>query len=86
MNREMVSYHVREVLCSTFGVKPESIFDSTKAGDVEGWDSLSHLVVLTGIEKRVRVKLPLTEAYEAEDVGALVELVTRVAEQHAGTS
>jgi acyl carrier protein len=85
MNREMVSDQVREVLCSTFGIKPESIFDSTQARDVEGWDSLSHLVVLTGIEKRLRVKLPLTEAYEAENVGALVDLVTRVAEQHAGT-
>ena len=86
MNREEVAYHTLEVLRSTFGVKPENVPETTRAEDVEGWDSLSHLVVLTGIEKRLNMKLPLTEAYVVENVGALIDLATRVAQQQPGST
>jgi acyl carrier protein len=78
MNREEVFQQAREVMARTFGVPPESIVETTRADDVEGWDSLSHLIVLTGIERRLNVKLPLTEAYAAQNVGALVDLVTTI--------
>ena len=83
MNRDHVFQQAREVMARTFGVEPQSIVEATRADDVEGWDSLSHLVVLTGIERRLKIKLPLTEAYAAQDVGALVDLATRIAiQQH----
>jgi acyl carrier protein len=86
MNREEALFHAREVLRSTFGVKPEDIRETTRAKDVQGWDSLSHLVVLIGIEKRLKVKLPLSEAYDAENVGALIDLATRIAQEQGGLS
>jgi acyl carrier protein len=86
MKREEALFHTREVLRSTFGVKPEDIHETTRATDVNGWDSLSHLIVLTSIEKRLKVKFPLAEAYDAENVGALVDLVTRIAQEQGGLS
>lgn len=86
MKREDVLQHTCEVLRSTFGISSDSIRETTRAEDVEGWDSLSHLVVLSGIEKRLNVKLPLTEAYAVENVGALIDLATRVAQQHGAGS
>jgi len=65
---------VRAVMARVFGVDPSRIVDATRAEDIDGWDSLMHLIVLTGIERRLRVKLPMEKAYAAQNVGALVSL------------
>ncbi len=72
---DKVFAQVRAVMARVFDVDASRITDETRAADIEGWDSLTHLIVLTGIERRLAVKLPMEEAYAAQNVGALVSLV-----------
>lgn len=74
---DRVFAQVRAVMTRVFDVEPSRISEATRADDIEAWDSLTHLVVLTGIERRLGVKLPMDEAYAAQNVGALVNLVRR---------
>ena len=74
---DRVSAQVRAVMTRVFDVEPSRISDETRAADIDGWDSLTHLIVLTGIERRLGVKLPMEEAYAAQNVGALIGLVRR---------
>jgi acyl carrier protein len=77
MNQEQIFEQVRQVMARTFGVNEEVIVSATRAEEIERWDSLTHLIVLTGIERRMNVKLPTDEAYAAQNVGELVALVKR---------
>jgi acyl carrier protein len=84
MDRAEVFERARQVMAHILGIAPEAIREATRADDVEGWDSLSHLILLTGIEKRFDVRLPTLEAHAAQDVGALVDLVWRSIERKDG--
>jgi acyl carrier protein len=84
MERDEVFDRARQVMAHIFGAAPEAIVETTRAADIEGWDSLSHLIMLTGIEKRFDVTLPTIEAYAAQDVGALVDLLCRTLEHKNG--
>lgn len=66
---------LRGVIGETFEIDPASVSEATKAADVPGWNSLSHLILLTGIEKEFDVALPMAEAYAAQDVGEMVRLI-----------
>ena len=63
-------------MARVFDVAPESISETMNASDVDGWDSLSHLIVLTALEKAFDVELPMERAHAAQDVGALVTIIS----------
>jgi acyl carrier protein len=49
----------------------------TTAADVEGWDSLSHALLIMGVEGEFGITLPADRVYELNDVGELVALIDR---------
>ena len=48
----------------------------SNASTVEDWDSLTHVNLVTAIEKRYRVKFALGELQDLKDVGDLMDLLT----------
>lgn len=54
------------------------IGSETSAADVEGWDSLSHALLIMGVEGEFRITLPTDRVYELNDVGELVTLIDQV--------
>ena len=79
MQRDEVFAQIRQIMARVFDCDPAQITDATKADDIAGWDSLTHLILLTGIEKRFDLSLPTEDAYAAQDVGQLVDLVCNAA-------
>lgn len=51
---------------------------STTSSDIEGWDSLSHSVLIMKVEEEFGVELPLDRVYSLNDIGALVDLVDEI--------
>lgn len=45
------------------------------AHDVESWDSLSHMLLLTEIEDELNVKFKLKELSKMNNVGDLIEII-----------
>lgn len=83
MDRMMVFEQARQVMGRMFNVPPDTITEATRAVDVKGWDSLSHLILLTGLEKKFDVELPAGRAHAAQDVGELVALIQEVQHEQA---
>lgn len=77
MDRDEVFERVSQVIARVFKVEARQITDTTRAADVPGWDSLNHLILLTGLEKKFDIELPMKEAYVAQNVGELVALVQK---------
>ncbi|MGB7281762.1 MAG: acyl carrier protein [Candidatus Acidiferrum sp.] len=48
----------------------------SNAMNVEGWDSLAHINLVTAIEKQFRIKFALGELQELKNVGEMVDLIS----------
>jgi len=70
-DRDVVFGQVCAVLARTFAIDAANIEPGTSADMVEGWDSLTHLILLTGIERRLNITLPREAAYGARTAGDL---------------
>jgi acyl carrier protein len=49
----------------------------SNASTVDDWDSLTHVNLVTAIEKRYKVKFALGELQDLKDVGDLIDLLTK---------
>ncbi len=49
----------------------------TTAEDVEGWDSVTHISIIVGIESEFHIKFRTDEMEELKNVGDMVELIQR---------
>jgi acyl carrier protein len=47
----------------------------SNAHNIEDWDSLAHINLVTGIEKRYKIKFALGELQDLKDVGDMIDLI-----------
>ena len=47
----------------------------TKAPEVDGWDSLTHINLVVAIERRYHIKFALGELQELKNVGDMADLI-----------
>jgi len=54
------------------------------AGDVASWDSLTHMLMITEVEKTFSIKFKLREINKLNNVGVLIDLIkSKMKEQFA---
>ena len=54
------------------------------AGDVASWDSLTHMLMITEVEKTFSIKFKLREINKLKNVGVLIDLIkSKTKEQFA---
>lgn len=51
------------------------VTEDTTAGDIEEWDSLSHIRLIVAVERQFKVKFTNSEIEQLKRVGDLVTLV-----------
>lgn len=67
--REKIISIIEEILKLTSGsVKEDALIE-----DVEGWDSLAHVLIIGELESRLGISIPLEEAIEITSVAELFE-------------
>jgi acyl carrier protein len=47
----------------------------SNASNVDGWDSLAHVNLVTAIQQRYKIKFALGELQELKNVGEMVDLI-----------
>jgi acyl carrier protein len=71
----MVTEDLKKVILQALKLDNWDITDDTQAGDVPGWDSLSHVNVLLAVEQHFQVRFRSVEALKLKSVGDLQRLV-----------
>ena len=51
------------------------IHDSTNSDEIEDWDSLNHINLVSAIEKEFNIRFALGELQTLKDVGAMIDLM-----------
>ena len=75
MTREMLFDGVQDIFRDIFDEEDMVIEDKTSSDDVEEWDSLNHINLVSAIEKEFEIRFALGELMELKDVGAMIDLM-----------
>ncbi|MBQ3559431.1 MAG: acyl carrier protein [Agathobacter sp.] len=75
MTRENILKEVTEIFRESFDDETLEINDSTTAADIEDWDSLMHITLITAIEEQFNIKFKLKEVTSLQSVGDTIDLI-----------
>lgn len=75
MNRNEIIEKLTEVFHEVFNDNNIVLRDDMTAQDVENWDSLTHMLMITKVEEVFGIKFKLKELNKLKQVGDIVSLV-----------
>lgn len=75
MKREEIEEKLTAIFREVFVEPTLVINDSMTADDVESWDSLSHMLMVTKVESDFGVKFKLKDLNKMKNVGDLISLI-----------
>ena len=75
MTRDDIFHGVHQIFQDIFDDENLIINNGTNSKDIEDWDSLNHINLVTAIEKEFNIKFALGELEDLKDVGAMIDLM-----------
>jgi acyl carrier protein len=75
MERNEISDKVTEVFRDVLGDENLIIQENFSANDVDGWDSLTHIMLVVGIEKKFELKFLSSEILSWKDIGEMISSI-----------
>jgi acyl carrier protein len=75
MTREEVLNTVQDIFRDIFDDQTLVIENSTNSEDIEDWDSMNHINLVSAIEKEFSIRFALGELQTLNDVGSMIDLM-----------
>ena len=72
---EMIFNKIAEIICKTLGRKNLVLNLETSSKDIEGWDSLVHVTIITEVEKEFGIAIDFMEIIEIKTIGDICKTV-----------
>ena len=77
MTRAEILSGVQDIFRDIFDDDDLEIEDSTNADDIEDWDSLNHINLVSAIEKEFKIRFALGELMALKNVGDMLDLMVK---------
>ena len=75
MDREYMFNSVQEIFRDIFDDKELIVTNGTNSDEIEDWDSLNHINLVSAIEKEFNIRFALGELLSLKDVGTKIDLM-----------
>jgi acyl carrier protein len=75
MEHSQVLKEVNDIFIDVIDNESIVLNDTSSAGDVEGWDSLTHIQLVVAIEKHFKIRFTSKEIQSWKTVGELVNSI-----------
>lgn len=75
MTRDEIFTGVQNIFRDIFDEDDLTINDNTNSDEIEEWDSLNHINLVSAIEKEFKIKFALGELETLKDVGSMIDLM-----------
>jgi acyl carrier protein len=75
MTRAEILERLQKIGAETFGGAPEQLQETTVAADVPKWDSLRHLIFISGVEQEFGIEFDIDDIARLTNVADLVRLI-----------
>ncbi len=75
MTQQEIISSIQELMRIFFRDEALTISMSTSANDIDDWDSLNHMTLISEIEKKFNVQFEFFEIMDFENIGELVNSI-----------
>lgn len=75
MEEDIIKNKISDVLESILEHNNFEMYDELTAKDVDGWDSLSHMMIITKIEEEFKIRFKLRDLNKLKNLGSLVSVI-----------
>jgi len=75
MSRKQILRDMQDIFSNVLDVEDLVLTDEITADDVEEWDSLSQILLITEIEKHFNIKLEAKEVMECDNIGDMIDCI-----------
>ena len=75
MERDQIIEKIRTILVGILKHDNFQLKDDLSAAEVDGWDSLTHMMIITEIEATFGIKFRLKELNQLNNLGSLIALI-----------
>jgi acyl carrier protein len=75
MDQSKVLKELNEIFIDVFEDDSISINENTTTDDIESWDSLNHIQMITAVEKHYKIRFNLNELLNFKNVGDLCKSI-----------
>lgn len=77
--RDLLLDEVSRIVSQVFRIPVGySVTRATSAADVDGWDSLSHSILMMKVEEELGIELPLDRIFDLSNIGDLVDVLIEI--------
>lgn len=77
MDRSEVLKKVTEICADIFEIDDLVLTDETTAEEIEEWDSLTHLNIISDVENEFGFRFTMAEIQALKNVGCLVDTIVK---------
>ncbi|MCH5205947.1 MAG: acyl carrier protein [Oscillospiraceae bacterium] len=81
MDREQVKIRLEKVFRDVFDDDSIELSDSTTADDIDAWDSLEHISLISAVEKAFKMRFTMKEVSGMKNVGEMIDIVAERAKK-----
>lgn len=75
MSHDEILEQINEIFIDVIDNEDVKLKDETRAGDVDGWDSLTHIQLVVAMEKHFKIRFTAKEIQSWKNVGELIQSI-----------
>lgn len=75
MTREAIYERLNAVFQDVFDDEEITVSDATTSADIEDWDSLEHINLVSAVEKEFGIKFTMGQVVTMKNVGEMVDII-----------
>ncbi len=75
MERNEIIAQVQQILKTALNHENFEMSETLSAADVDGWDSLSHMIIISEVEKQFSITFKLKELNKMKNMGDMLDLI-----------
>lgn len=75
MERADIFKKINEIFVDVFDDDSIVIDENTSAADIEDWDSLTHITLISAVEEEFGIKFQMKDVIGMKNVGEMVDII-----------
>ena len=75
MDRKEVFEKLNEIFQDVFDDESITVNEETTADEIEDWDSLTHITLISAVEKAFKIRFKMGEVVGMKNVGEMVNII-----------
>ena len=75
MERSEIFEKLNEIFRDVYDDDSITVTDSTSAADIEDWDSLTHITLISEVEEEFGIKFAMKDVIGMQNVGEMVDII-----------